>query len=291
MAAQLIPYDDRDGLIWLNGEMVPWREAKLHVLSHGLHYASAVFEGERCYNGRVFKSREHSERLIRSGEILGFKVPYSAEQLDAAKAELIQKMGFKDCYVRPIAWRGSEQMGVSAQQSRINVAIAVWEWGAYYSDLRLTRALYDRPAPNTAPVHAKAAGLYMICTICKHAAEAKGFGDALMLDYRGLVAETTGANLFLVMNGELHTPTPDCFLNGITRQTAIALAEARGIPVIERPIRPEELKDAQEVFVTGTAAEVTPVRAIDDLAYQLGPITRDLMDDYRAATRGQKAAG
>jgi branched-chain amino acid aminotransferase len=291
MAAQLIPYDDRDGLIWLNGEMVPWREAKLHVLSHGLHYASAVFEGERCYNGRVFKSREHSERLIRSGEILGFKVPYSAEQLDAAKAELIQEMGFKDCYVRPIAWRGSEQMGVSAQQSRINVAIAVWEWGAYYSDLRLTRALYDRPAPNTAPVHAKAAGLYMICTICKHAAEAKGFGDALMLDYRGLVAETTGANLFLVMNGELHTPTPDCFLNGITRQTAIALAEARGIPVIERPIRPEELKDAQEVFVTGTAAEVTPVRAIDDLAYQLGPITRDLMDDYRAATRGQKAAG
>ena len=204
--AQLIPYDDRDGHIWLNGEMVAWREAKVHVLTHALHYGSSVFEGERCYDGRIFKSTEHSQRLIDSGRILGFEVPYSVAELDAAKAAVVAKMGFKDCYVRPVAWRGSEQMGVSAQQSRINVAIAVWEWGAYYSDLRLTRAIYDRPAPNTAPVHAKAAGLYMICTVCKHAAEAKGFGDALMLDYRGYLAETTGANLFMVINGELHTP-------------------------------------------------------------------------------------
>ena len=236
--AQLIPYDDRDGHIWLNGEMVAWREAKVHVLTHAMHYGSSVFEGERCYDGRIFKSTEHSQRLIDSGRILGFEVPYSVAELDAAKAAVVAKMGFKDCYVRPVAWRGSEQMGVSAQQSRINVAIAVWEWGAYYSDLRLTRAIYDRPAPNTAPVHAKAAGLYMICTVCKHAAEAKGFGDALMLDYRGYLAETTGANLFMVINGELHTPTPDCFLNGITRRTVIDLAKKRGIPVIERHIRP-----------------------------------------------------
>jgi branched-chain amino acid aminotransferase len=288
--SQLIPYDDRDGFIWLNGEMVPWREARVHVLTHGLHYGSCVFEGERCYAGRVFKSAEHSQRLLDSGRMLGFEVPCSVAELDAAKAALIAKMGFKDCYVRPLAWRGSEQMGVSAQQSRINVAIAVWEWGAYYSDLRLTRAPYDRPAPNTAPVHAKAAGLYMICTISKHAAEAKGFGDALMLDYRGYLAETTGANLFLVINGEIHTPKPDCFLNGITRRTVIELAKQRGFNVIERHIMPTELPDAQEIFVTGTAAEVTPVRAIDDLRYQLGPVTRQLIDDYQGATRGHAAA-
>jgi branched-chain amino acid aminotransferase len=288
--SQLIPYDDRDGFIWLNGEMVPWREARVHVLTHGLHYGSCVFEGERCYAGRVFKSAEHSQRLLDSGRMLGFEVPCSVAELDAAKAALIAKMGFKDCYVRPLAWRGSEQMGVSAQQSRINVAIAVWEWGAYYSDLRLTRAPYDRPAPNTAPVHAKAAGLYMICTISKHAAEAKGFGDALMLDYRGYLAETTGANLFLVMNGEIHTPKPDCFLNGITRRTVIELAKQRGFNVIERHIMPAELPDAQEIFVTGTAAEVTQVRAIDDLRYQLGPVTRQLIDDYQGATRGHAAA-
>lgn len=195
-------------------------------------------------------------------------------------------MGFKDCYVRPLAWRGSEQMGVSAQRARIHVAIACWEWGAYYKDLRLTRAIYDRPAPNTAPVHAKAAGLYMICTLSKHAAEAKGFGDALMLDYRGYIAETTGANIFLVINGALHTPKPDCFLNGITRQTVIAMAKERGIPVFERHILPEELRSAQEVFVTGTAAEITPVHAIDDLTYQTGPITRLLIDDFYRLTRG-----
>jgi branched-chain amino acid aminotransferase len=289
--AQLIPYDDRDGCIWFNGEMVPWREARVHVLTHGLHYGSCVFEGERAYGGRVFRLREHSQRLIDSGRILGFEVPYTVEEIDAATDAVVAKNGGGDLYVRPVAWRGSEQMGVSAQASRINVAIAAWTWGAYYSDLRLTKALYDRPAPNTAPVHAKAAGLYMICTLSKHAAEAKGFGDALMLDYRGYVAETTGANIFLVKDGEIHTPLPDCFLNGITRQTVIGLARRRGYVVNERHIRPEELRDTQEIFVTGTAAEVTPVRAIDDLHYQLGPVTSQLMDDFRAATRGlDKAA-
>jgi len=288
--AQLVPYDDRDGQIWLNGEFVEWRDAKVHVLTHGLHYGSSVFEGERCYAGRIFKSAEHSQRLIDSGRILGFGVPYTVAELDAAKAATVARMGFKDCYVRPLAWRGSEQMGVSASQSRINVAIAVWEWGAYYSDLRLTRAIYDRPAPNTAPVHAKAAGLYMICTVCKHAAEAKGFGDALMLDYRGYLAETTGANLFLVVDGQIHTPTPDCFLNGITRRTVIDLARRRGITVTERHIKPEELRDAQEVFVTGTAAEITAVRQIDELNYQHGPITGQLIDDYHGLTRGHAKA-
>jgi branched-chain amino acid aminotransferase len=284
--AELVPYDARDGWIWFNGEFVAWRDAKIHVLTHGLHYGSCVFEGERAYGGRVFKLTEHSQRLIDSGRILGFEVPYSAAELDAATNATIAKNGLRDCYVRPLAWRGSEQMGVSAQKARINVAIAVWEWGAYYSDLRLTRAIYARPAPHTAPVHSKAAGLYMICTISKHAAEAKGFGDALMLDHEGYVAETTGANLFLVMEGALHTPTPDRFLNGITRRTVIELAQARGYPVIERRIRPEELANAQEVFVTGTAAELTPVRAIDDLSYQVGPVTRTLLDDFHALTRG-----
>jgi branched-chain amino acid aminotransferase len=288
--AQLIPYDDRDGYIWMDGELVPWREAKVHVLTHGLHYASCVFEGERAYGGRVLKLREHTQRLIDSGRILGFENPYTLEQLEAATNEVVAKNGGGDLYVRPLAWRGPEQMGVSAQQSRIHVAIAAWQWGAYYSDLRLTRAIYDRPAPNTAPVHAKAAGLYMICTLSKHAAEAKGFGDALMLDYRGYLAETTGANLFLVIDGEIHTPTPDCFLNGITRRTVMDLARKRGVPITERHIKPDELRDAQEVFVTGTAAEVTPVRAIDDTNYQLGPITGQLMDDFRALTRGREMA-
>jgi branched-chain amino acid aminotransferase len=288
--ANLIPYDDRDGWIWLNGELVPWREARIHVLTHGLHYGSCVFEGERAYGGRVFKLREHSRRLIDSGRILGFEVPYTAEQLDAATNLCVEKNGGGDLYVRPLAWRGSEMMGVSAQASRINVAIAVWKWGAYYQDLRLTRAVYDRPAPNTAPVKAKAAGLYMICTISKHAAEAKGFGDALMLDWRGYVAETTGANIFLVIDGKIHTPLPDCFLNGITRQAVLEMARQRGIEVIERHIKPDELRDAQEVFVTGTAAEVTPVRAIDDLTYQVGVVTRQLMDDFHTATRAPARA-
>lgn len=283
--ADLIPYDDRDGWIWLNGEMVPWREAKVHVLTHGLHYGSCVFEGERAYAGKVFKLAEHSQRLIDSGRILGFEVPYSLEELNAATNATIAKNGLGDCYVRPLAWRGSEQMGVSAQHSRINVAIAVWQWGAYYSDLRLTRALYDRPSPRSAPVHSKAAGLYMICTISKHAAEAKGFGDALMLDHEGYVAETTGANVFLVMDGAIHTPTPDRFLNGITRRTVLDLARKRDYEIVERRIRPEELRNAQEMFVTGTAAELTAVRAVDDLNFQVGPVTRQLQSDFHAATR------
>ena len=288
--SQLIPFDDRDGHIWLDGEMVPWREAKVHVLSHALHYASSVFEGERCYNGTIFKLTEHSQRLVDSARIMGFEIPWSVPEIDAATTAIVKKSGFSDCYVRPVAWRGSEQMGVSAQFTTIHLAIAVWEWGAYYSDLRLTRAVFDRPAPNTAPIKAKAAGLYMICTISKHAAEVKGFGDALMLDYRGYIAETTGANIFLVIDGAIHTPTPDCFLDGITRRSVIGLAKARGIEVIERHIKPEELNRAQEVFVTGTAAEVTPVRAIDDLQYQVGSITRTLMEDFQAMTRSAQLA-
>ena len=285
--AELIPFDDRDGFIWYNGEMVPWRQANVHVLTHGLHYGSCVFEGERAYDGKVYKLTEHSERLIESARMMGFKVPYSTAELDDATMAAIDANGFgdKDCYVRPVAWRGSEMMGVSAQQNKINTAIAVWAWGAYYSDLRLTRAPFDRPAPNTAPVKAKAAGLYMICTISKHAAEAKGFGDALMLDYRGYIAETTGANIFLVMDGVIHTPTPDCFLDGITRRSVIGLAKARGIDVIERHIKPEELANVQEIFVTGTAAEVTPVRAIDDMEFQQGQITNSLMNDFRQMVR------
>lgn len=286
--AALIPYHDRDGWIWYDGEMVPWRDAKLHVLTHGLHYASSVFEGERAYGGKVFKLREHSQRLIDSGRVLGFEIPWTVEQIDEATNATIAKNGLSDCYIRPVAWRGSEMMGVAAQESKIHLAIAVWQWGAYYSDLRLTRALYDRPSPATAPVHAKAAGLYMICTICKHAAEAKGFGDALMLDYRGYIAETTGANIFLVMDGRLHTPIADCFLNGITRRTVIDLAKARGIEVIERHILPDELPNAQEIFVTGTAAEITPVRAIDELTYPVGPITKQLLEDFHAATRAHE---
>ena len=285
--AELIPYDDRDGFIWFNGELLPWREASIHVLTHGLHYGSCVFEGERAYGGQVFKLTEHSQRLLDSAEILGFEVPYSVDTLDDATRSTIEANGFakEDCYVRPVSWRGSEMMGVSAQNNRINTAIAVWPWGAYYNDLKLTRALYDRPAPNTAPVKSKAAGLYMICTICKHDAERKGFGDALMLDYRGYIAETTGANIFLVIDGAIHTPTPDCFLDGITRRSVIDLAQKRGIEVIERHIKPDELANVQEIFVTGTAAEVTPVRAIDDLSFQQGRITSDLMSDFRDMVR------
>ena len=283
--AALIPFHDRDGWIWYDGELVPWREANVHVLSHGLHYASAVFEGERAYGGKVFKLRDHSQRLIDSGRVLGFEMPWSVEQIDQATIDTIAKSGLSDCYIRPIAWRGSEMMGVAAQQSKIHLAIAVWAWGAYYADLRLTRAIYDRPSPSTAPVHAKAAGLYMICTVCKHAAEAKGFGDALMLDYRGYVAETTGANIFLGINGKLHTPIADCFLNGITRRSVIDLAKARGIEVVERHILPEEIASAAEMFVTGTAAEVTPIRAVDDQTFSVGRLTEQLMEDFHAATR------
>ncbi|MCA8907425.1 MAG: branched-chain amino acid aminotransferase [Rhodospirillaceae bacterium] len=287
----IIPFDDRDGLIWQDGALVPWREAKLHVLNHGLHYASCVFEGERVYGGEVFKLTKHSERLIRSGEILGFQVPFSAAELDAATREVITANNIVDGYVRPVAWRGAEMMGVSAQQTRIHVAIAVWQWPSYFDPaarmqgIRLTTSPWRRPAPDTAPVHSKAAGLYMICTMSKHAAENQGYHDALMLDYRGQLAEATGANLFLVIDGKLHTPTPDCFLDGLTRQTVIELAKARGIEVVVRGIQPDELDQASEVFITGTAAEVTPVGQIDERTFTPGQITQLLMDDYTAAVR------
>ncbi len=287
----LIPFDDRDGLIWMNGQMVPWREAKTHVLTHGLHYGSCVFEGERAYGGQIFKSREHSERLHKSAELLGFALPYSVEQIEEAKAEVLRLNGIVDGYVRPVAWRGSEMMAISAQHNKIHVAIASWTWPTMYKTeikekgIRLAWAAYKRPSPETAPTASKAAGLYMICTISKHQAERDGFDDALMLDYRGYLAEATGANLFLVIDGELHTPTPDCFLNGITRGTVIELARAAGITVHERHIKPEELSRVQEVFLTGTAAEITPVGEIAGQKFSVGDVTRRLMADYHAATR------
>ncbi|WP_208250011.1 branched-chain amino acid aminotransferase [Rhizobium sp. T1470] len=281
-----VPFDQLDGEIWFNGAFVPWKDAKIHVLTHGLHYASAVFEGERAYGGRVFKLTEHNQRLHTSAQILGFKVPYSVAELDAATIELLKRQGFSDAYVRPIAWRGSEMMGVSAQSNRINVAIAIWQWGSYFNPaeklkgIRLDIAEYRRPDPKTAPCASKAAGLYMICTISKHAAEAKGYADAMMLDYRGQVAEATGANIFFVKDGVIHTPTPDCFLNGITRQTVIELAKRRGIEVIERAIMPEELADFSECFLTGSAAEVTPVSEIGPHKFTPATISETLMNDY-----------
>jgi branched-chain amino acid aminotransferase len=292
----LIPFDDRDGFIWQDGRLMPWREANLHVLSHGLHYASSVFEGERVYGGKIFKLREHSQRLIGSARILGFEIPYSLAELEAASNEVVRAEHIKDGYVRPIAWRGAEQMGVAAQATRIHVAIAVWEWPAYFSPdakmkgIRMCWAKWARPAPHTAPTEAKAAGLYMICTLCKHDAEAAGYDDALMLDWRGQVAEGTGANIFLVIDGVLHTPTPDCFLNGITRQTVIALARARQLTVVERAIMPDEFATAQEVFVTGTAAEVTPVAEIGQYRFTPGKVCKMLMDDFDRAVRSETAS-
>ncbi|APO68354.1 branched-chain amino acid aminotransferase [Rhizobium gallicum] len=281
-----VPFDQLDGEIWFNGEFVPWKDAKVHVLTHGLHYASAVFEGERAYGGRVFKLTEHNQRLHNSAEILGFKVPYSVEELDAATIELLKRQGFSEAYVRPIAWRGSEMMGISAQSNRINVAIAIWQWGSYFNPaeklkgIRLDIAEYRRPDPKTAPSSSKAAGLYMICTISKHAAEAKGYADAMMLDYRGQVAEATGANIFFVKDGVIHTPLPDCFLNGITRQTVIELAKRRGYPLVERAIQPEELSGFSECFLTGSAAEVTPVSEIGPYKFTPATISETLMNDY-----------
>lgn len=286
-----VPFDQLDGQIWMNGEFVPWKEAKIHVLTHGLHYASAVFEGARAYGGRVFKLTEHNTRLHDSAAIMGFKIPYSVEELDAATNELLKRQGFSEAYVRPIAWRGSEMMGVSAQANRINVAIAIWQWGSYFNPaeklkgIRLDLADYRRPDPQTAPSKAKAAGLYMICTISKHAAEDKGYADAMMLDWRGQVAEATGANIFFVKDGVLHTPAPDCFLDGITRRTVIDLARKRGIEVRERAIMPEELSGFEQCFLTGTAAEVTPVSEIGPYRFTPGEITQALMSDYEAAVR------
>lgn len=282
----IIPFDDRDGHIWFDGKFVPWRDAKVHVLTHGLHYGSCVFEGLRAYEGNIFKLHEHTVRLHKSAELLGFAIPYSVEELEKAQIETLKKQNITNGYLRPVAWRGSEMMAISAQQTKIHVAIAAWEWPSYFGKearekgLKLQIAKWARPAPNTAPTASKAAGLYMICTMSKHTAEAAGFNDALMLDYRGYVAEATGANLFFMFNREVHTPTPDCFLNGITRLTVIDLAKKRGLKVVERHIKPEEIKDAQECFLTGSAAEVTPIGQIDQWTYPVGPITKQLMDDY-----------
>ncbi len=291
----MLPFDDRDGVIWFNGELVPWRDAKVHVLTHGLHYGSCVFEGERCYGGTIFKMTEHHERLHESARVLGFEIPYSVAEIDAAAETVLQANGIVDGYVRPVAWRGSEMMGVSAQQTRINVAIAAWDWPAYFTPearlkgIRMTVSQWRRPAPDTAPTKSKAAGLYMICTLSKHAAEARGYNDALMLDYRGRIAEATGANVFLVQDGKLHTPDPDCFLDGITRRTVIELARQRGYEVIERAIMPDELAKTSEVFITGTAVEVTPVCEIDQYSFTPGEITKDLLTAYDALVQQQPA--
>lgn len=291
-----VPFDQREGEIWYDGEFVPWADAKLHVLSHGLHYASAVFEGERAYGGRIFKSSEHTERLHASAGVLGFEIPWTVDQINAAKEELLSRMNLVDAYIRPIAWRGSEMMGVSAQENTIHLAIAAWEWPSYWAPeerlkgLRLDLATYRRPDPATAPYKSKAAGLYMICTLSKHEAERKGYADALMLDWRGQVAEATGANVFFVKDGKLHTPTPDCFLDGITRRTVIGLAKKHGIEVIERVIMPEELADFEQCFLTGTAAEVTPVSEIGSYNFVVGDITKTLMSDYDAEVRPEAPA-
>lgn len=284
-------YDDRDGVIWMDGEFVDWREAKVHVLSHALHYASSVFEGERAYNGKIFKSREHNERLFKSAEALDMPMPISLEELEAAKQETLKKSGLEGAYVRVVVWRGSgEDMGVASAANPVRVAIAIWPWGAYYGDAKMQGAKLDiaewkRPSPETIPVHAKAAGLYMICTISKHKAEAKGCSDALFMDYRGYVAEATGANIFFVKDGEVHTPTPDCFLNGITRQTVIGMLKDKGINVIERHIMPEELADFEQCWLTGTAAEVTPVGQIGGYTFEVGDITRDIAESYEKLVR------
>ena len=279
-------YDDRDGWIWFDGKLTPWREAEVHVLTHALHYASSVFEGQRAYGGEIFKLTEHSRRLKRSGELLGFEIPWSVEEIDAACREVLKANGLEDGYMRPLAWRGSEQMGVSAQRSKIHLAIAAWPWGAYFGEaaiakgLRLDIAKWRRPASYTAPTESKASGLYMICTLARHEAQAKGFDDALMFDWRGQVAEGTGANAFFVRDGAVHTPTPDCFLNGITRRTVIDLARRRGMDVVERAIWPEELEGFQEMFLTGSAAEVTPVSQAGPWSFEPGPVTLQLRKDY-----------
>ncbi len=294
--ADLIPFHDRDGFIWMDGALVPWRDVKVHVLTHGLHYASSVFEGERSYDGEIFKLTEHTERLIESARILDFTIPYSVAEIDQACRDVVAANKLTDCYVRPVAWRGSDQMGVSAQNAKIHLAIAAWDWGSYFpmeqrlKGIRITNAVYRRPDPACAPAKAKAAGLYMICTIEKHRAERAGYSDALMLDWKGHVAECTGANIFFIKDGVIHTPDASGFLDGITRRTVIGLAKARGITVIERAILPEELASFTECFITGTAAEVTPVSEIGDHKFKPGAITETLLKDYMELVKPQKRA-
>ncbi|MDE0984995.1 MAG: branched-chain amino acid aminotransferase [Yoonia sp.] len=284
-------YDDRDGKIWMDGKLVDWRDANVHILTHAMHYASSVFEGERCYEGKIFLSEKHSERLHASAKHLDFEIPYSVAQIEAAKRAALDANGLKDAYVRPVAWRGSgTDMGVAAAANPVHLAIAVWEWGAYYGDAKTKGAKLDiakwkRPSPECAPSQAKAAGLYMIATLSKHAAEAKGCSDALMFDYRGYVAEATGANMFFVKDGEVHTPTPDAFLNGLTRQTVIGMLEKKGINVIERHIMPEELESFEQCWLTGSAAEVTPVGQIGDYNFEVGALAIEMAADYEKLVR------
>ena len=287
-------YGQRDGYIWLDGKFVPWKEASVHVLTHGLHYASSVFEGERSYMGKIFELEAHTERLLNSARILGFEIPWTADQINDACNLVLEKQGLLNAphaYVRPVAWRGSEMMGISAQENTIHLAIAAWEWPSYFDKealekgLKLSIAKYQRPDPKTAPYNSKAAGLYMICTLSKHDAESQGYDDALMLDWRGQVAEATGANVFFVKEGKLYTPIPDCFLDGITRRTVISLAKAKGIEVIEKVIMPEDLPEYEECFLTGTAAEVSPVSKVGSYNFQVGDITKQLIDDYQSTVQ------
>ena len=287
-------YDDRDGVIWMDGALVPWREAKVHVLTHALHYASSVFEGERAYGGQIFKSREHSQRLLDSAKAMDIPSRWTVDDIEQAKATAMAANGLKDCYVRPVMWRGSgEDMGVAALLNPVHLAVAVWEWGAYYGDAKTQGAKLDiskwkRPGPETIPCHAKAAGLYMICTMSKHAAQAKGCSDALMFDYRGYVAEATGANIFFTKDGKVHTPTPDCFLNGLTRQTVIDLLKQKDVEVIERHIMPDELESFEQCWLTGTAAEVTPVGKIGDYSFDVGPMAVGIANEYERLVRGNR---
>jgi branched-chain amino acid aminotransferase len=290
----LIPFNDRDGFIWFNGKLVPWRDAQIHVLSHGLHYASVVFEGQRAYNGEIFKLKEHTARLFNSARILDFEIPYTEDEINAACDEVMKANNLPDGYCRPVAWRGPEQMGVAAQATKTHVAIAGWEWPSYFDPqlrdkgIRLDISEWHRPAPNCAPTAAKAAGLYMICTLSKHAAERKGYNDALMFDYRNQIAEATGANVFFVQDGKIHTPTPDCFLDGITRRTVVGLARKRGIEVVERAIMPDEMEGFEQCFLTGTAAEVTAVGEIGPYNFVVGDITKTLRSDYEQLVRGNR---
>ena len=292
-----IPYDKRSGKIWFDGKPVNWSDVQIHVLSHGLHYASCVFEGERVYEGEIFKLEEHTKRLFHSASVMGFKIPYTPELLNKACKEIIAIQKVKNGYVRPVAWRGSEMMAISAQQTKIHVAIAAWEWGSYFDPnlklkgIKLDISKWRRPAPDTIPCDTKASGLYMICTLSKHEAEKKGFTDSLMLDYQGNIAEATGANVFFKNKyGELHTPTPDCFLDGITRRSIIDIAKSKGIKVVERKIKPEEMMNFVGCFLTGTAAEVTPVSLIDKYKFTVCSVIKDLSESYQALVRKKTAA-
>ena len=284
-------YSDRDGKIWMDGALVDWRDANVHILTHAMHYASSVFEGERCYNGKIFKSRAHSARLLQSGVYLDMDIPYSVDQIEAAKEQTLKANGLTDAYVRAVAWRGAgDDMGVAAKRNPVRMAVAVWEWGAYYGDAKMKGAKLDiskwkRPSPETIPHAAKAAGLYMICTMSKHAAEAKGCSDAMMFDYRGYVAEATGANIFFIKDGEVHTPLADSFLNGITRQTVIGMLRAKGLTVHERHIEAQELEGFEQCWLTGTAAEVTPVGKIGTYSFEVGALTREISTDYEKLVR------